>query len=81
MPRGGMSEVFSSVTLGPNEDVLFSVPANSLSEKWHMEILFEFDLPRGKGLRDPNNGGTPQMVIYYAIWDLPEKVQQQLRNK
>ena len=76
-----MSEVCSLVTIDPEEEILFNVPANTVSKKWHMEIPFEFDLPRGKGSRDPNNGGEPQMVISYGLWDLPPKAQEQLGDK
>ena len=81
VPPGTMSEVCSLVTIDPEEEILFNVPANTVSKKWHMEIPFEFDLPRGKGSRDPNNGGEPQMVISYGLWDLPPKAQEQLGDK
>jgi hypothetical protein len=71
--RGYMEEVASLVTIGPEEEILFSMPVNHLSKRWHVEIPFEFELPKGKGLRDPANGGEPIMVVSYSLWDLPPK--------
>jgi hypothetical protein len=73
IPRGYMEEVGSLVTINPRREILFSMPANHLSKRWHIEIPFEFGLPKGKGPRDPNNGGEPQMVVTYSLWDLPPK--------
>ena len=81
VPPGTMSDVCSLVTVDPEQGILFSVPANTLSRKWHIEIPFKFDLPRGKGPRDPKNGGEPQMFILYDLWDLPPIARQQLGNK
>jgi hypothetical protein len=41
-----------------------------------MEIPYELDLPRGKGLREQIVGGQPSMILRYSAWDLPEDVQQ-----
>jgi hypothetical protein len=73
MPGGYMFEVGSSDTIPPGKDILFSIPANHLSKRWYVEIPFRFDLPKGKGPRDQNIGGEPQMVITYSMWDLPSK--------
>lgn len=76
--RGYMEEVASLVTIGPGEEVLFSMPVNHLSKRWHVEIPFEFELPKGKGSRDPINGGIPVMVVQYSLWDLPSKSRAQI---
>jgi hypothetical protein len=81
IPRGYMEEVASLVTIGPGEEVLFSMPANHLSKRWHVEIPFEFELPKGKGPRDPANGGEPMMVVSYSLWDLPPKARTELGEK
>jgi hypothetical protein len=81
IPRGYMEEVSSLVTIGPGEDILFSMPVNHLSKRWHVEIPFEFELPKGKGSRNPANGGIPVMVVQYSLWDLPSKSRAQIGGK
>lgn len=87
MPRGYMFHVASLVRIEPGSDMLFSLPANHLSDKWHIEIPFEFELPKGEGLpkrkgpRDPVNGGIPTMVLNYSLWDLPPKSQAEIVKK
>jgi hypothetical protein len=73
IPRGYIEEVASSMTIRPGQEIFFSIPVNHLSKRWHVEIPFEFELPKGKGPRDPTNGGTPMMVVQYYLWDLPSK--------
>jgi hypothetical protein len=75
MPEGYESEVSSTESIPPGRAILFSVPVNHVSKKWHMEIPFEFDLPRGKGLRMPATGGLPNMKLEYGLWDLPPERQ------
>jgi hypothetical protein len=81
IPAGYMEEVASLVTIGPGEEVLFSMPVNHLGKRWHVEIPFEFELPKGKGLRDPAKGGEPIMVVSYSLWDLPPKALTELGEK
>ena len=80
-PRGYMFDVGSFQSIGPSEEVLFSVPVNHLDSRWHIEIPIEFDLPRGKGSRDPSTGGQPKMVVDYSLWDLPPGVRKELEKK
>lgn len=78
MPMGYDSDVRSAETVPPGESVLFSVPTTHLSKSWHIEIPYEFDVPPGKGPRQPIIGGQPKMVLIYSAWDLPEDVRRQL---
>jgi hypothetical protein len=73
MPRGTMFDVSSFDTIGPGEEILFSIPANSLDKRWHVEIPFEFAPRKSKGTWDPNVGGWPSTKIDYYLEDLPEK--------
>ena len=74
IPRGYMEEVGSTEIVAPGEGILFSIPLNHLVEKrWHVEIPYTFDLPRGKGSHDDNAGGEPEMVLAYDWYDLPAK--------
>lgn len=81
LPRGNNFHVASLVSVEPGSDILFSIPINGLSDKWHVEIPFEFELPKGKGQRDPIDGGIPAMVLNYSLWDLPPKSQAELVKK
>jgi hypothetical protein len=81
VPRGSMFHVASLVSIEPGRDILFSLPVNHLSKKWHIEIPFEFELPKGKGRRVPINGGIPVMVVQYSLWDLPPKSQAEIGRK
>lgn len=71
IPRGYMEEVASLVTIGPGEEILFSMPVNHLSDRWHVEIPFDFELSRGKGPLHSNTVGFPVMAVHYTVWDLP----------
>jgi hypothetical protein len=81
MPRGYMEEVGSSESIAPGEQILFSVPANHFSERWHIEIPYTFDLPQGKCCRDADIGGEPKMVIEYSLWDLPPDSRARIQQK
>jgi hypothetical protein len=73
MPSGYMFDVGEAESIPPGADILFSVPSNHVGKQWYFEIPFRFDLPQGKGPRDPSIGGDPHMVITYSMWDLPAK--------
>jgi hypothetical protein len=75
MPRGYMSDVASLVTIMPGKEILFSIPINHISKRWHVEIPFKFVLPEGTVPRDPKVSLGPTMVIEYSIWDVPPEFQ------
>lgn len=81
IPRGYIEEVGSLVTIGPGEEILFSMPINHLSERWHVEIPFDFELPRGKGPLYSNTVGLPVMAVHYTVWDLPRNSQAEILMK
>jgi hypothetical protein len=78
MPMGYDAELSSVHHVSPGNSLLFSIPVTHLSESWHIEIPYKFDVPIGKGPRQPIVGGEPKMVLLYSVWNLPEAVQQQL---
>jgi len=80
-PPDTMSEVGSSVTVLPGESALFSVPRAHFSKDWEMHIPFRFRLPLGKGPRDENMGGEPEMFLTYTFWDLPPSLQRALSGR
>ena len=79
MPIGYVADVSSAATIAPNDSLLFSIPTTHLNDSWHIEIPYEFDVPRGKCCRPENVGGEPKMVLSYSIWDLPTDVKRELR--
>jgi hypothetical protein len=81
IPQGYMGDVGSSESVAPGGRVLFSVPVNHLSKRWHIEIPYTFDLPRGKCCRATDVGGEPKMVIEYGLWDLPPDSQAEIHQK
>lgn len=85
LPRDYMLELGSLLSIPAGNSILFSIPVNHLGERWHVEIPFQFELPRGPGVcppicRDPNNSGIVSMAIPYGIYDLPPKVRAEIEN-
>jgi hypothetical protein len=78
MPMGYDFELSELESIPPGKSALFSVPVTHLSKSWHIEIPYTFDVPSGKGPRQPIVGGEPKMVLLYSAWDLPPDIQQQL---
>jgi hypothetical protein len=81
MPRNDLIDAASSISIRPGEQILFSMPVNHLVKHWHVEIPFEFDLPRGKCCRDEKTGGMPLMRVDYGLYDLPPQAQAQIPTK
>jgi hypothetical protein len=81
MPRNHLVDVASLISIRPGEQILFSMPVNHLGKHWHVEIPFEFELPRGKGPREDRTGGMPVMRVEYDLYDLPPQAQTQIPTK
>jgi hypothetical protein len=79
IPSGYPIHVGSEVQVLPGKSIAVSFPLRDLGKRsdhgknWHVEIPFQFVLPKGKGPRDPVIGGEPSMVLIYSIWDVPEE--------
>jgi hypothetical protein len=81
MPDGYDADVSSTATLQVSESLLFSIPINHLSGKWHIEIPFRFDLPHKRPLHyEAHIGGQPHMVISYWLSDLPADARKQVES-
>jgi hypothetical protein len=75
MPMGYGGGVSSAATLGASEALLFSIPRNHLSDKWHIEIDFRFALTHKRPAHfDSTVGGEPLMKLSYFDYDLPPDV-------
>jgi hypothetical protein len=71
MPYGTSSDVGSTWTIEPGKEMNFSIPINDISKRWHIEIPFDFVLPKGASPRNPKNSLGPTLQISYSIWDVP----------
>lgn len=76
-----MVEIGSSESIPPGESILFSIPMNHLSERWHVEIPYDFELPQGRCCRDPKVGGQPHMVVDYEFRDLPPDSRREIQTR
>jgi hypothetical protein len=54
LPDGYYSLYGSSMTIKPGQSIYFSLPRNHVSETWHAEVFFRFDLKTG-AFRSPYN--------------------------
>ena len=81
IPRGYIEEVASLVTIGPGHEILFSIPINHLSERWHVEIPFDFEISHAKGPLHSNTVGLPITAVMYTVRDLPRKSQAEVSKK
>jgi hypothetical protein len=80
MPVGyPSSDVVSTETVMPGASVLFSVPVNFVTKKWHFEITFHLGseasdgvIPEGPAFVNPDVRGQVEMTLSYDCWDLPE---------
>lgn len=71
-------ELGSLMIIQPNHEILFSIPVDQLGWNWHIQIPFEFEVPKGKVPRAPEVGGSPEMYISYSLYDLPDDVRSKI---
>ncbi len=81
MPYGYWFHVGSTMSIPPGEAVLFSLPTSHLSTGWHVQIPFTFEVPHGRGPRDPAVGGEPEMFLSYFLADLPDEVRSKIQKR
>jgi hypothetical protein len=81
MPVGYPStDVVSTETIMPGATVLFSVPVNFVTKKWHFEITFQLgsdisdrQIPEGQAFLNPDVRGQVHMTLSYGFRELPEE--------
>jgi hypothetical protein len=66
-----MFDVASLIAIGPGEEMLFSMPVNHLSKRWHVEITFAFELP-------PEKAHSPQTLLDFTPF--PQETAQLARH-
>jgi hypothetical protein len=67
IPTGYNFHVGTAVTILPGHDLLFSVPLNSVSRYWYIQVRFDFVL------RPLKEGYNPYSLVDFTWWDLPER--------
>jgi len=80
-PAGYWFELGSLKIVRPGRELLFSIPVNQLGTKWHIQIPFEFEVPKGKVPRDPSVGGLPEMYLSYSLYDLPDEARAKIESQ
>lgn len=88
MPLGYLSpDVLSYEKIMPGANVLFSVPVNFVTPKWHFEIRFmlgsensERSIPEQLFFADPDVRGQVETILSYGFRDLPKEHQAQVES-
>jgi hypothetical protein len=73
MPHGLSADIGTLVTIRPGGDLLFSVPAESVSKHWYIQVRFDFDLPTQKSIKGTLPGHyEPYSVVDFTWYNIPE---------
>jgi hypothetical protein len=93
MPTGYTpGDIVDIETIMPGAEVLFSVPVNFLSKKWHFEIGFDFAAeeserpgetgwsPENSFFADSSVRGEVHMVVAYGLNDLPASYRREVET-
>jgi hypothetical protein len=73
-PPGYFADIGTLVTIQPGKDLLFSVPAETVTNRWYIETRFEFELP------DAKLGVQPSSVVEFTWDDIPEHLRTSTRT-
>jgi hypothetical protein len=74
MPFGYGADFGTLVQIPPKGALLFSIPAESVSEHWFIEVRFEFVLPEPKSSSgEPSGNYEPYSVADFDWYNIPEK--------
>ena len=75
MPSGYAADIGTLVTIPPKGDLLFSVPAESVTEHWFIQVRFQFALPEPKSIKgEPSGSYEPYSVVDFTRYNIPETV-------
>ena len=75
MPSGYAADIGTLVTIPPKGDLLFSVPAESVTEHWFIQVRFQFALPKLKSIKgEPSGSFEPYSVVDFTRYNIPEIV-------
>ncbi len=74
MPFGYAADVGTLVTIPPKGDLLFSVPAESVTKQWYIQVRFGFVLPEPKSSNfQPAGNYEPYSVVDFNWYIIPEQ--------
>jgi hypothetical protein len=74
MPFGYAADIGTQVTIPPKGDLLFSVPAESVTKQWYIQVHFGFVLPEAKsGNYQPSGNYEPYSVVDFNWYIIPEQ--------
>lgn len=65
MPSGYASDTGTPITIDPGKSLVFSVPANHVSQTWSMQVPFQFSLPA------VSKGVQPICLAQFTWDDIP----------
>jgi len=75
MPFGYAADIGTLVTIPPKGDLLFSVPAESVTKEWYIQVRFDFVLPKPKSTDfQPSGNYEPYSVVDFDWNIIPEKL-------
>lgn len=73
MPHGFAAGIGTLVTILPGKDFLFSVPAESVSKYWYIQVRFDFEFPEPKKTKGaPTGHYEPYSLANFEWYDIPE---------
>ena len=74
MPFGYAADIGTLVTIPPKGDLLFSVPAESVTKQWYIQVRFGFALPEPKSIdHQPSGNYEPYSVVDFTWYIIPEQ--------
>lgn len=75
MPFGYAADIGTLVTIQPKGALLFSVPAESVSEHWYIQVRFNLALATPKTVTSqPTGNYDPYIVADFDWYNIPEKL-------
>ena len=74
MPSGYAADIGTLVTIPPKGDFLFSIPAESVTKEWYIQIRFDFVFPKPKSKNfQPTGNYEPYSVADFDWYNIPEQ--------
>jgi hypothetical protein len=74
MPFGLEADIGTLVTISPGGSLLFSVPAESVTAQWYIQVRFDFVFPAPKSRNyQPSGNYEPYSVADFTWYNIPEK--------
>lgn len=74
IPFGYAADIGTLVTIPPKGDLLFSVPAESVTKQWYIQVRFGIVLPEPKSSNyQPSGNYEPYSVVDFNWYIIPEQ--------